>query len=203
GTYLEGRMLACVFDGDRDGWTARAFHAECDLQGPCVLLGQTMEGAWFGAFNPDGWRGDDDYRASANAFLFAFPAAMGGEAWVKSEKIGGGDGSIFDYARSGPHFGADGLIIGKSQAAVTGLFAGPDMEDLTTAQGELRLASSRLGQSYARLPPEAGQTSLLGGDCESATLVLAITPNHHHRPLIGVTRTEPPNCLGPPWGYLR
>ena len=52
-----------------------------------MVLAQTMEGAWFGAFNPDGWRGDDDYRAGANAFLFAFPAAMGGEAWVKSEKV--------------------------------------------------------------------------------------------------------------------
>ena len=43
---------------------------------------------------------------------------------VKLSKVGGGDAAIFDYARSGPHFGADGLIIGKSQAATTGLFAG-------------------------------------------------------------------------------
>lgn len=43
---------------------------------------------------------------------------------VKLAKVGGGDAAIFDYARSGPHFGADGLIIGKSQAATTGLFAG-------------------------------------------------------------------------------
>jgi hypothetical protein len=170
GTFLEGRLLACVYDGDRDGWSARAFHEKCDLQGPCVLLAQTMEGAWFGAFNPDGWVGDDDYRASQNAFLFCFPAAMGGEAWVKCEKVGGGDGSVFDYARSGPHFGADGLIIGQSQAAVTGLFAGPDMADVSTAQGELRQATSRLGQSYARLPPESGQTSLLGGNAQAATL---------------------------------
>ena len=43
---------------------------------------------------------------------------------VKLSKVGGGDAARFDYARSGPHFGADGLIIGKSQAATTGLFAG-------------------------------------------------------------------------------
>jgi hypothetical protein len=32
---------------------------------------------------------------------------------VKLPKIGGGEAALFDYARSGPHFGADGLVIGN------------------------------------------------------------------------------------------
>ena len=48
-------------------------------------------------------------------------------------------------------------LAGDQQAATTGLFAGPDTNDLTTAQGQLQQARSRLGQSYARIPPEYQQ----------------------------------------------
>jgi hypothetical protein len=138
GTYLQGRVLECIFRASRDGWTARQFHEQCDLKGPCVVVGTTSSGARFGAFNPEGWKSDDDYRNCPNAFLFFWPLQDASADAVRLPKIGGGEAAVFDYARSGPHFGADGLVIGASQAAVTGLFAGPDTNDLTTSQGQLR-----------------------------------------------------------------
>jgi len=118
----------------------------------------------FGAFNPEGWSSDDDYRNNVNAFLYCWPNQ--GDECIKLEKIGGGEAAVFDYARSGPHFGADGLVLGRGQAAVTGLFAGPDTVDVKSAQGQLREATSRLGQSYANIPPSYQQSSLFGGDRE-------------------------------------
>lgn len=51
-----------------------------------------------------------------------------------------------------------------------GLFAGPDPTDIKTGQGQLRHAASRLGQSYARIPAEWGETSILGLGRESTSL---------------------------------
>lgn len=174
GTYLQGRVLECIYKASRDGWSARQFHTLCDYKGPCVVVSTTVSGARFGAMNPIGWSSDDDYRTANTAFLFFWPTAdtvAGPDVTpVVLEKVGGGEAAIFDYARSGPHFGADGLVIGASQAATTGLFAGPDSNDLETAQGQLKTASSRLGQSYARIPAEFLQSSLFGGDAEAAEL---------------------------------
>ncbi len=118
GTYLQGRVLECVFRASRDGWTARQFHERCDLKGPCVVVGTTSSGARFGAFNPEGWKSDDDYRNCPNAFLFFWPLQDPSADAVRLPKVGGGEAAVFDYARSCTHFGADGLIIGASQAAV-------------------------------------------------------------------------------------
>ena len=72
-TYLEGRELECIYRASRDGWTARQFHQCCDVKGPCVVIATTDTGAQFGAFNPEGWCSDDDYRNNLNAFLFFWP----------------------------------------------------------------------------------------------------------------------------------
>lgn len=45
----------------------------------------------------------------------SFSTVQGGGA-VKLEKVGGPEAALFDFARSGPHFGADGLIIGLQHA---------------------------------------------------------------------------------------
>ena len=102
---------------------------------------------------------------SINAFLFV---QKGGE-WIKLRKIGGGEAAIFDYARSGPQFGAGELVIGATQAPVMGGFSGPDTEDIGTAEGNLRRASSRLGLSYERGPPPF-RASVFGGATLEASL---------------------------------
>ncbi|KAJ4958535.1 hypothetical protein NE237_025646 [Protea cynaroides] len=74
---------------------------------------------------------------------------------------GGGSGAaLFDYARGGPQFGADGLLSGPPLAPVLGGLAGPDTN---SGIGDLRQAKSRLGLSYAQR--EDGKESLFGDEC--------------------------------------
>ena len=164
GTVLSGRKLRCAYRASRDGWKASQFHKKVDFQGPGIVIG-TAGGAAFAGYNPNGWRSTDDYYGSTNAFL---AVSKGGE-WIRLPKLGGSEASVFDYARSGPHFGSDALVIGDTQAAVMGLFAGPDVEEMA-AEGNLRRARSRLGQSYARGPPPFA-ASVFGGAKLGATLL--------------------------------
>lgn len=127
-----------------------------------MIIGYTKESFKFGAFNPEGYRSTDDYYDTFDAFLFY---------WAHSEtrpivlpKIGGSGAALFDYARGGPQFGADGLLIGPPLAPVMGGFAGPDTN---SGVGDLRQARSRLGLSYAKR--EDGKQSIFG-DESKATL---------------------------------
>ncbi|KAK3232955.1 hypothetical protein CYMTET_56724 [Cymbomonas tetramitiformis] len=156
GTFLQGRRLACSYRATRDGFSALTFHERCDFKGPSLVIARTDKGLRFGGFNPSGWASTDDYCDNANAFLFHWPAKAA-EATILP-KVGGPGAAIFDYARGGPQFGADGLIIGNPLSPVMGGFAGPESE--TTAAGSLTTAKSRLGSYYAGLPD--GSTSLFG-----------------------------------------
>lgn len=60
----------------------------------------------------------------------------------------GGNAAVFDYATSGPNFGASDLAIGPPKGAVMGGFAGPDAEDISTNAGNLREAKSVSGITY-------------------------------------------------------
>lgn len=74
-------------------------------------------------------------------------------------KVGGSGAALFDYARGGPQFGADGLLIGPPLAPVMGGFAGPDTN---SGVGDLSQAKSRLGLSYAKRAD--GKESLFGDE---------------------------------------
>jgi hypothetical protein len=149
---------------------AGVFHECCDFKGPCFILAETDTGLFVGAFNSEGWGSTDDYRDSYDAFLFYWPEGTSSSSRsfhmpVKLPKVGGSGAAIFDYARGGPQFGSDGLLIGPPLTPVMGGFAGPDS---VGGLGDLTTAKSRLGNSYARR--EDGKASLFGDD-SSATLV--------------------------------
>ena len=168
GTYLEDKELERCYKASRDGWSALDFHQRVDFKGACVLVGETIGGARFGAFNPLGWRSTDDYSSSTNAFLFAMPS---GKPPVKVPVNRGGEAALFDYARGGPCFGSNSLIIGAPQSAVMGGFTGPDVEDLRLGQGSLRAARSSLGGAYQPLDARAaGRNGLLGQNTAEARL---------------------------------
>ncbi len=80
-------------------------------------------------------------------------------------KVGGSGAALFDYARGGPQFGADGLLIGPPLAPVMGGFSGPDTN---SGVGDLHEARSRLGLSYSKR--DDGKDSLFGED-RTVTLV--------------------------------
>ena len=186
GTFLDGKPLARAYKASQDGWSALAFHDNCDFKGPCVVVATTVNGNRFGGFNPVGWRSTDDYSASFNAFLFFWPAQHAQDsAPVLLRKVGGSEAAIFDYARGGPQWGADGLLIGPPKSPVMGGFAGPEIRrevrwvlvvDVIKANlaqgtaGDLRMAKSRLGLSYEEIPLDYGQTSVFGGGAATAEL---------------------------------
>ena len=49
GTYLEDKELERCYKASRDGWSALDFHKRVDFKGACVLVGETIGGARFGA----------------------------------------------------------------------------------------------------------------------------------------------------------
>lgn len=155
-----GRELKCCYKATLDGFSATDFHNKCDFKGPCVIVAHTTENnpLKFGAFSPEGYRSTDDYYDSFDAFLFYWPQDEENGP-VVLPKVGGSGAALFDYARGGPQFGADGLLIGPPLAPVMGGFAGPDTN---SGVGDLRQAKSRLGLSYAKRPD--GKESLFGDE---------------------------------------
>jgi TLD len=147
GTYLEQKrnQLRCVYKASKDGWSAIAFHDAVDDKGSGIVVARTITGTTFGGFNPNGWRSTDDYYSSSAAFLWCFGS---GKKIVKLPILPGGNCAVFDYATSGPCFGAADLIIGPPQAAIMGGFAGPDAEDISKSAGSLRQCKSSVGATY-------------------------------------------------------
>ncbi|XP_002961204.2 uncharacterized protein LOC9632563 [Selaginella moellendorffii] len=162
-TFLADKELKCCYKASLDGFSAYKFHGCTDFKGPCVVLGLTRGGLRFGGFNPLGFRSTDDYYDTFKAFLFYCP--QGDSPPVILPKIGGSGAAIFDYARGGPQFGADGLLIGPPLVPVMGGLSGPDPNK---GEGDLSQAKSRLGLSYACRPD--GKDSIFGDD-KKATVV--------------------------------
>ncbi|WVZ53072.1 hypothetical protein U9M48_004060 [Paspalum notatum var. saurae] len=187
-THLRERELKCCYKATVDGFSATDFHRRCDFKGPCVVVGYTGGGFRFGGFSPEGYRSTDDYYDTLDAFLFYWPAesdpavpvppAAAGASKndappVVLPKVGGSGAALFDYARGGPQFGADGLLIGPPLTAVMGVFTGPDS---SAGVGDLRRARSRLGLSYARRAD--GKESLFGDEsrAELAEVLVFCSP---------------------------
>ncbi|KAJ4848021.1 hypothetical protein Tsubulata_009354 [Turnera subulata] len=163
-TFLRGKELKCCYRASIDGFSATNFHKCSDFKGPCVIIGYTDKSFKFGAFNPEGYRSTDDYYDSFDAFLFYWPDNEKIDDPIVLPKVGGSGAALFDYARGGPQFGADGLLIGPPLSPVMGVFTGPDA---SSGIGDLRQAKSRLGLSYAKR--EDGKESIFG-DESKATL---------------------------------
>ncbi|KAJ4819130.1 Interferon-induced protein 44 [Rhynchospora pubera] len=167
-THLRGRELKCCYRASIDGFGANDFHRCSDFKGPCVIIGYATNNFKFGAFNPEGYRSTDDYYDTFDAFLFYWkdPSTEGAkndEDPIILPKIGGSGAALFDYARGGPQFGADGLLIGPPLTPVMGVFTGPDA---STGIGDLRQAKSRLGLSYAKR--HDGKESIFGDEGKAA-----------------------------------
>ena len=147
GTYLERNknQLRCVYKASKDGWSAIAFHNAVDEKGSGIVVARTITGTTFGGYNPNGWRSTDDYYSSSAAFLWCYGNS---KKIVKLPTLPGGNCAVFDYATSGPCFGAADLIIGPPQAAIMGGFAGPDAEDISKSAGSLRQCKSSVGATY-------------------------------------------------------
>ncbi|EPS74488.1 hypothetical protein M569_00267 [Genlisea aurea] len=168
-TFLRDRELKCCYDAAVDGFSAANFHHKCDFKGPCVVIGYTDTSLKFGAFSPEGYRSTDDYYDTFDAFLFYWENEAHDQEPIVLPKVGGSGAALFDYARGGPQFGADGLLIGPPLAPVMGGFAGPDTN---SGVGDLRRAKSRLGLSYAKRPD--GKESLFGDESKASLVQVLV-----------------------------
>jgi hypothetical protein len=92
-TNLQFRPLTLAYSGNRDGWTAKAFHEKLDKRGPAVVLCRTKAGAIVGGYNPCGWVNLGENRGSIAAFLFVYPIkgdnGKGSVRPIKLQKISG------------------------------------------------------------------------------------------------------------------
>ena len=54
-TRLEKLPLRLTYDAQQHGWSAEAFHEQCNTYGAAVVLARTECGAVLGGYNPTGW----------------------------------------------------------------------------------------------------------------------------------------------------
>ena len=153
--------LVRAYRATRDGWSAIDFHERVDGRGSAIVVAMSRSGRVFGGYNPLGWMSTDDYGNSNSAFLWFRAGGVRGAA-VKLPILTGGNTAIFDYATSGPNFGASDLCIGPPRAAVMGLFTGPDVENSSSVAGDLRRGKSSVGGAYDYVAgwPVAGEFRL-------------------------------------------
>jgi hypothetical protein len=94
-TSLQGKDLARIYKGSKDGWSAVDFHKCVDGKGSCLVVALTRSGILLGGYNPNGWRSTDDYYNTNAAFLWyersndqviKCPVLTGGECVVNNEK---------------------------------------------------------------------------------------------------------------------
>ena len=156
--------LVRAYRATEDGWSAMDFHAAVDGRGSAIVIAMSRSGKVFGGYNPLGWMSTDDYGNSNSAFLWFRRGGGIGRASssVKLPILPGGNTAVFDYATSGPNFGASDLCIGPPRAAVMGLFTGPDVENVSSVSGDLRGGKSSVGGAYDYVAgwPAAGEFRL-------------------------------------------
>jgi hypothetical protein len=131
-TQLAAEPLRLAYDAERDGWSAEAFHERVNTFGAGLVVATTASGAVCGGYNPKGWIGLGEERDAIAAFLFTWRDGDTAVRPVKLPKVGGPSLAVMDQPNSGVKFGAEGL----------GLLS----------PGKERLARSRLGTFYAKLP---------------------------------------------------
>lgn len=94
--------LQCVYKASKDGWSATNFHESVDLRGSALVVCLSKSGKKFGGYSPAGWMSTDDYIQSNAAFLWF----QRGDEAIRCPVLPGGNAALYDYATSGPMFGA-------------------------------------------------------------------------------------------------
>ena len=106
-TQLENRKLQVVYNAQKDGWDARAFHKKVDGKGASVVLAK-VKGQWIGGYNPRGWASLGGSRPSVASFLFYQKLF----SWQKLRvNRTGGMACGRDEYDQGIYFGSDALVI--------------------------------------------------------------------------------------------
>jgi hypothetical protein len=154
GTVLSGKKLALSYKASRDGWSHKNFFQKCSGTsfGACIVIGRVKGGMFsktkdlVGGYNPFGFTGGNEYRASRNAFVFRVDGATG--LLERCAKLGGAENAVLDLAQQGPSFGVEGLSIPLNPAKAK----------------SAQTVVSILGNEYAKLSAGGGVGAGGGGE---------------------------------------
>ena len=165
GTQLELRALKTVYRASKDGWNPKAFHKCVDSLGPAIVFATSSDGLFVGGYNPKGWSGNGANRPSIAAFLFVRGKGSKPSDAIKLCKVGGGDFAIGnDNQESGIFFGPDALVI----PLMAKPYGYPMIENN-------KMARSRLGSYYEKLPDNGKSVFAFGGGEKKAQLEGTLT----------------------------
>lgn len=121
-TFTNSTGFTLVYRGSRDGYTATAFHLNCDGKGKTVTIIKTSINYVFGGYTDALWDGTGVYKTDANAFLFSLRQA----GFSNSQKFLINSAStgyaIMCNASSGPVFGSDIHVNDNFNGATNNLF---------------------------------------------------------------------------------
>jgi len=91
-----------IYVASKDGDSASEFHKRCDDQGPTVILVESTNGAVFGGYTDQSWKGNDLYRKSSKSFLFRLRPTTLKYSLISSATY---RYAIRAISKSGPRFG--------------------------------------------------------------------------------------------------
>ena len=101
--------LDLLFKGATYNFDSTAFHSMYDNIVPCLILIEATNGARFGGFTNQTWKGENEYKKDNTAFLFSLnflekypikPEGIGNAIWVKTSQFftfGKGDLIIYNH----------------------------------------------------------------------------------------------------------
>lgn len=159
-TQLESRAVQLLYDANRDGWSAEAYHSKVDKKGCCVVVATTEGGAVCGGYSPKGFVGYGESRGSKAAFMFTWPDGDLTKPALKMRKVGGNALAVIDQPDTGPRFGSGELYI-------------PLRPPRATWESDIRdkRAMSKLG-SYYEKKPDGGNCLFADGESGKGTLLI-------------------------------
>ncbi|XP_064197456.1 uncharacterized protein LOC135258127 isoform X3 [Anguilla rostrata] len=115
GSRLGHVRLSLLYKGSVHGYTAVAFHARCDRQGPTVVVAYNGAGFVFGAFTSKNYTQCGQHVADDKAFLFSFREGDGGKSPLRI--MPKSEAQAFTDGNTGPNFGSL-VFLNGNQAAV-------------------------------------------------------------------------------------
>ncbi|XP_029441958.1 interferon-induced protein 44-like [Rhinatrema bivittatum] len=115
---LKNVRFSLLFKGSVHGYTAVAFHAKCDTQGPSLVVAYNNTGCVFGGYSSQGFNSSNQHIKDERAFLFSLNKGENHNTPLKIP-VKNADQAVHDMNDQGPTFGAGSLRFLVNGADVT------------------------------------------------------------------------------------
>ena len=98
-----GKRFGMLYDAKVHGYSSTTFHQKCDQVNGTVTLVSLKNGAKFGGYNPDNWRGEG-HKKAIGAFLFSLTDGRGRAPQRFALKPGKETSALYCGQQYGPTF---------------------------------------------------------------------------------------------------